>query len=316
MAGLVPAIHVFAWRSTCLVERDARNRSGHDERIYRARESAQPTHGADTAADGGGRGQCRLSVGSSDNDGNGPLPETRTLSMDTSAGCRDGGWHHRQSDRDPSLFALTSIIHPDTGKRTLRVASVSITKLSAAQRQIDAAIRILFSGEDILAAHTVVAAAHAVVLDLAKTRNVTPYSESIGKTMTTLYRQQFGEEIPNNKLQHWVTQFENKHFRPHLNRPANFLKHADRDPESALDQDSLQTDTLLLVSCVTYAELGLDYTPEMNAFCQWHLAVYPHENGDEIMTDSGYVHNLSRAHQLEFGEFLLILCRESSESTP
>ena len=30
MAGLVPAIHVFARRSTDLAERDARNKSGHD----------------------------------------------------------------------------------------------------------------------------------------------------------------------------------------------------------------------------------------------------------------------------------------------
>ena len=315
MAGLVPAIHVFDWRSTCLAERDARNKSGHDERIYRARESAQLTHGADTAADGGGRGQCRLSVGSSDNDGNGPLPETRTLSMDTSAGCRDGGWHHRQSDGVPSLFALASIIHPDTGKRTLRVASVSITKLSAAQRQIDAAIRIMFSGEDILAVHTIVAAAHTVVVDLAKKRNMTPYTQSIAKTITTLFRQNSGEEIPNNKLQRWTTQLENKYYR-HLKRPANFLKHADTDPGSVLDQDNLQTDSLLLASCIIYAKLGLDYTPEMKAFIRWHLAVYPGEDGDEIKTDSGYVHDLSRDHQLDCGEILLSFYRESSELSP
>lgn len=196
------------------------------------------------------------------------------------------------------------------------MASVSITKLSAAQRQIDAAIRILFSGEDALAVHTLVAAAHAIVLDLAAKRNVTPYTESIGQAITTLYRQRFGEAIPNHKLQRWVARFEERHFRPYWNRPANFLKHADRDPGDVLDQDSLQTDTLLLVSCTTYAELGLEYTPEMSAFCRWHLSVYPHEDGDEIKTDSGYVHDLSRAHQIEFGEFMLSHYRESPKLSP
>lgn len=190
------------------------------------------------------------------------------------------------------------------------MASVSITKLSAAQRQIDSAIRILFAGEDALAVHTVVAAAHRIVLDLAEKRNLAPYTESIRKTIATQYRQQFGETIPNDKLQHWATQFEKKNFRPYLNRPANFLKHADQDAGEVLSQDSLQTDTLLLVSCVTYAKLGLEYTPEMKAFFRWHLAVYPPEDGDDIKTASGYVHDLSCAHQLEVGEFMLNHYRE------
>ena len=196
------------------------------------------------------------------------------------------------------------------------MASVYITKLSAAQRQLDAAIRILFSGEDILAVHTVVAAAHRIILDLAEKRDLAPYTESIGTTIATLYRQQFKEEIPQDKLQHWAAQFERNYLRPYLNRPANFLKHADRDASKVLDQECLQTDTLLLVSCVTYAEFGLEYTPEMNAFCHWHLAVYPNEDGDEIKTNSGYVHDLSRVHQLEFGEFMLGHYRGSPALSP
>ena len=193
------------------------------------------------------------------------------------------------------------------------MASVSITKHSAAQRQIDAAIRMLFSGEDALAVHTVVAAAHRIVLDLAERRNLSPYTEPIRKTIATLYRQHFGGLIPNQNLQHWTTQFEKKNFRPYLNRPANFLKHADRDAGDVLEQDSLQTDLLLLASCVTYANLGLEYTPEMKAFFRWHLAVHPHEDGDKIKTASGYIHDLSRAHQLEVGDFMLRHYRESPE---
>ena len=189
------------------------------------------------------------------------------------------------------------------------MASVKITKLSAAQRQIDAAIRILFSGEDALAVHTVVAAAHRIVMDLAGKRNLTPYTESIKKTIATLYRQSFGETLPNDKLQRWAAKLEKKHYR-HLNRPANFLKHADEDPTEALDLDGLQTDALLLAACVTYGKLGLEYTPEMKAFIRWHLAAYPDEDGDKIKTASGYIHELSRAHQLEIGDFMLSLYRE------
>ena len=43
MAGLVPAIHVFARSSTDLAERDARNKSGHNERSGRTGETARLT---------------------------------------------------------------------------------------------------------------------------------------------------------------------------------------------------------------------------------------------------------------------------------
>ena len=43
MAGLVPAIHVFARSSTDLAERDARNKSGHDERSGRTGGTARLT---------------------------------------------------------------------------------------------------------------------------------------------------------------------------------------------------------------------------------------------------------------------------------
>ena len=43
MAGLVSAIHVFARSSTDLAERDARNKSGHDERSGRTGETARLT---------------------------------------------------------------------------------------------------------------------------------------------------------------------------------------------------------------------------------------------------------------------------------
>ena len=193
------------------------------------------------------------------------------------------------------------------------MASVDITKFTAAQRQIDAAIRILFSGEDILAVHTVTAAAHRVVLDLAEERGQNPYADSLKETLTTLYRERLGALPSSVKLQRELSQFE-KFFRNYLNRPANFLKHADRDTGESLDQDSLQTDLLLLVSCTEYKNFGLALTPEMEAFCRWHLAVYPHEATDPIKTDAGYVHDLSRPDQLEFGDALLNLYRERLNS--
>lgn len=69
----------------------------------------------------------------------------------------------------------------------------------------------------------------------------------------------------------------------------------------------MATDTLLLVSCVAYTGLGLSLTTEMRAYCQWHLAIYPHGESDAIRTSVGYAHELPRHHQLEFGNYLLEL---------
>ena len=56
-------------------------------------------------------------------------------------------------------------------RATSRQATVYITKIAAAQRQLDFAIRMYFADEDELAIHTVVAAAFTVLRDIhAKTR--------------------------------------------------------------------------------------------------------------------------------------------------
>jgi hypothetical protein len=49
-------------------------------------------------------------------------------------------------------------------------AAVHVLKVAAAQRQLDAAIRMTFANEDPLAVHTVAAAAGRVLRDLAKKR--------------------------------------------------------------------------------------------------------------------------------------------------
>ncbi|MBI2959396.1 MAG: hypothetical protein HYY28_03715 [Betaproteobacteria bacterium] len=88
-------------------------------------------------------------------------------------------------------------------------------------------------------------------------------------------------------------------------KPANFLKHADRDPDNALNPETLKTDYLLLEACALYGGLGFELTPEMWAFSRWHLAVYPREQEDQIKTAAGFVHELEWSAQLQFGAFLL-----------
>ena len=192
------------------------------------------------------------------------------------------------------------------------MAEVYITKVSAAQRQIDAAIRMLFSGEDPLAVHTVTAAVHGIVIDLAEQRGQKLSDELHAVSLRSLYKDFLGRTPSDDQIRRDLPPFK-KWIRSMKNRPANFLKHADQDAEKSLNPDILGTDDLLLEACALYADMGFDLTPEMYAFARWHLAVYPHEDADKLRTAAGQAHNLPRDAQIELGEFLLALYRENQQ---
>lgn len=186
------------------------------------------------------------------------------------------------------------------------MTTVVVNKLAAAQRQLDGAIRWLFAQEDVLPVHTVAAAARRLLSDIAKERGLTIVNYE--EILRDAYRQLVGKHPDPAQVATDTPQFK-KWFQDKLNRPANFLKHAENDGEALLNPENLNTDFLLLEACSTYSALGLEWTPEMRAFVRWHLAVYPHEPGDELSTGSENVDKLSRAYQLEVGEFLLELMR-------
>ncbi|ALA60203.1 hypothetical protein [Nitrospira moscoviensis] len=89
-----------------------------------------------------------------------------------------------------------------------------ITKLEGAERLLKAAIRLFFEEGDMLAVHSLAAAAHEVLRNLLAKNNQT------------------GSFIKDND---YIAQTHAKEYYDHMNRPHNFLKHADRDPDGVLD---------------------------------------------------------------------------------
>ena len=180
------------------------------------------------------------------------------------------------------------------------MADFHVTKRAAAQRQIDAAVRVLFAEVDPLAVHTVVAAALGILVDLDKKRR----KRSVLHDAYSDVLKKLDEQFPNTTSMTDVLALKN-FLQNKRRKPANFLKHADRDPANTLNPATLETDHLLLEACALYVGLGLVPTCEMNAFVQWHLAVYPHEAEDQVNTAAGFVHSLDRSAKLQFGAFLL-----------
>jgi len=179
------------------------------------------------------------------------------------------------------------------------MAELHITKQAAAQRQLDAAIRLLFSGEDFIAVHTLTAAAHTVLTDLdykSGGKSEIPYLEVM---------EQLQEQFPwEKRFQADVHGF--KAWIQSGNRAgANFLKHANRDADKSLNVGVLTTDHMLLEACTMYLNMKLEPRTEMYAYARWHLAVYPSLEEDRITTEYGEVSELSREQQIEFGSYLL-----------
>ena len=180
------------------------------------------------------------------------------------------------------------------------MAHIHITKQAAAQRLLDAAVRILFAEEDPLAVHIVVEAVRNSLVDLAnKNEKLSVLDDAYSDALKQVHKQ-FPEKTLRWNLQEFKTW-----YRRVSRRPANFLKHADQDAVKTLNPATLETDHLLLEACTIYMELGFKPTPEMNAFARWHLAVYPHEEPDQIETAAGFVDRLDRTDQLQFGAFLV-----------
>jgi hypothetical protein len=134
------------------------------------------------------------------------------------------------------------------------MGKIRVNKNEAARRQLDAAIRMLFSNEDLVAVFTLAVAGLNIVRNLAEKRSDLIFQEELKKLIK-----------PGTENEFWKS----------IQRPANFLKHADRDPDAILDGGEDQDiDWTLFIACMYYKDLGYQLTPEMCALTSWHMAIH------------------------------------------
>ncbi len=117
------------------------------------------------------------------------------------------------------------------------------------------AIRLFFAREDAVAVHTLAAAAQAVVRDLAK-------SESA--TVTSILHDH--PDIPENQRRAWINA---------INRPANFMKHADKDPDQTLEFAEEEAMTLILDASLVLTQLTGQVPPAVVTFLGWFAVAHP-----------------------------------------
>jgi len=175
------------------------------------------------------------------------------------------------------------------------MAKINVSKVEAARRQIDVAIRMLFSEEDPVAIHTLAGAAFRILRDLVDKKSDS-YMKKITKSMIK----------PG---------MEGKFWRQ-WNRSTNFLKHADKDPEALLENiDEEANEGILFIASLYYQDLRHRLTPEMITLVGWYIAMHPEflrENASVSFTQSvlqseASLKGKSRAEQLAIGSQLLQL---------
>jgi hypothetical protein len=188
------------------------------------------------------------------------------------------------------------------------VNDVRILKLSAAQRQLDAAVRMTFADEDVLAITTVAAAAYRILRDVAEKRGHNPMTDDWRDNVLGVARALVKNELPEDAVnsfkadsQMWpivsilaekirklgadrtieelrsiVTvdasaQTERSYWRD-VNRAANFLKHADVDFDQALEARQVNANELIFGGCRLYMDLLGHLTAEMEVWTAYYFA--------------------------------------------
>lgn len=178
------------------------------------------------------------------------------------------------------------------------MAKLKVNKTEAARRQVDAAIRMLFRNEDPVAIYTLAGASLRILRDIAAKR-----SDSYMHDITNLM----------------VKPGMEKEFWRQWHAPANFLKHADKDPDAILENiDEEANEGTLCMASLFYQDLGHQFTPEMSTLVGWYMAIHPEFIRDDapplykkLAVQSGaFLRKKSRPEQLAHGLWLLQLAKD------
>lgn len=130
---------------------------------------------------------------------------------------------------------------------------LKISKLDAAKRQLEVAIRLYFHFGDPVAIHTLTAAAYNVLKDINSHRG----GEQV------LMKAQLAKEFIRPEYQ--------KEFIKKLNEAENFFKHANSDPEAVLKFKPRQSEFLLWEAVEIYQRLTGEITPFLHAYRGWFM---------------------------------------------
>lgn len=164
---------------------------------------------------------------------------------------------------------------------------IELSKLDAARRQLDAAIRLLFANDDPVAVHTLAHAAFGVLKGIAEHRGG-----------SRVLAHAAGEASRYSSGKYWLD----------FNLAGNFLKHSDKDPTGYLSGIPEEiNEALIFLGAEIFRDLGASLTAEIEAFSLWYRAIdFTDIEGVEEPFISWVTENAERLHAEDRSSLLLI----------
>ena len=147
-----------------------------------------------------------------------------------------------------------------------------ITKMQAAERQLDTAIRLLFENIDHLSAYTLAAASREITDDLCEKKKHELFQQEFARLGDAMeVRLSFREEmkmlIKDEHYQEAMILFRSRQ---------NFLKHADKDAGKEIKELSVdELAYVILFGIKNFTLLENRMTPAMSVFIHWFGAAKP-----------------------------------------
>ena len=129
---------------------------------------------------------------------------------------------------------------------------IQVSKLEAAKRQLNVAVRLMFEGGDPVAVHTLVGAASVIISDLVEKHHP---DQSWDK---------FAQEA--NKIT------ASEYFQV-MRKPQNFLKHARDDADATLDFELKDTESVAFWAAMNLGNFGA-LSMEASVLQLWYLACH------------------------------------------
>jgi hypothetical protein len=163
---------------------------------------------------------------------------------------------------------------------------INVSKIEAAQRQLDTAIALWFEEGDEISIHTLAGASHQIIHDL------------------------------NSKAGGPDLIYDSLNFKDEFRRDAvallksgiNFFKHADRDPDPALQckfHTSL-SELFMLFSIFGLEHMKIERTPAEYCYISWHFVHHPEElteQGKRIYGDNSPTVDVAAVRRIPKKEF-------------
>jgi hypothetical protein len=134
------------------------------------------------------------------------------------------------------------------------MALIQINKIEAVRRQIEAAIRMTFAGEDAVAIHAIAGDVHRIVQDFYRSR---------------------GDVEGYLRLGDWIAPVHAARFWRHFNAAAEFLRPGEWNPETIFELEEETNDFMIVFAARWYQMQGHAATRDMRIFATWYVACNP-----------------------------------------